>query len=247
MLGELGRLLRGRDRGQPIVRPNLTTAEIGRRLGTPVPSAAQIEQVRAEEEDRHQQEMSRELQRNRGALKRVALGLVSLTFGIPFLAEAMKRLGGRFLARSDELRIFSPTIANAFARMERQTAVLNLSQARGTSGTTRQLSGAYMRLRETTQPFRQAGANVFNKVLTGFLVTADFALKLWIRLHPLIMKAIEKAAELEAGKEELRQSAYMEHLQKMASGDFGPITGDPKDGIPVRPGRPNPLGGRRGR
>ncbi len=228
MIGELLRTLRGSDRGKPIVRPNLTRMEIARRLGTPNPTTAQVEQVRSEDEARHQQELARNLKENSGGLKRVVFGMLSLGVAMPFLGDGIKRLAGRVLINSDELRALSPTIATAFARMERQTAFLNVRQARGTAGTTRRLSAAYMRLRETSQPLKQAGTNMLNMLMLAGTNVVNMLLSGWYNL-PGIKQAVDFMASMGEDEKTGQQADFLYHLSTIAKGQWGPITGDPNE------------------
>ncbi len=217
-----------------------TVPEIAKRLGTPTPSEAQVGSTRARDKEQFEANAA-EKQRRAGLQSRVTEKLISalgwLTKNVVTLGAAtlvavtigMERLGARILKNSENLQIYSPKIALAFQRLERQTAVLNSRQAKATSGTASGLAGSLQQFYEVFQPIRELSANVANIMGSGLVKLATGI----IAPIALIASAVNWMVSFwpwsdDAEQDPLfRETAFIYNMRLMTEGEFRPIVGDP--------------------
>jgi len=153
---------------------------------------------------------------------RVVKGLVALTVGLFTGAKAAEGFGKRVLEGQRDLRRFNSSIANTFAKLDRQDLVLAARKAASTSGTTRTLANQYMSLRSELAPITNSMANVVNLVATGVVLLgrlATFGTKVVGTLTG-ISAAIDFVAWLFGDKKGGDQSPFKKFLQQAAAGDF---------------------------
>jgi hypothetical protein len=145
-------------------------------------------------------------------------GLFTLPLALVGLVKATEKLGEAQLESYRNLRRFNGTIANTFARLDRQRYMLEARQANATAGSTKFLGEQMQDLRESLQPLRSLAANVANLGLGALAKTISLGIKAWVETSPQV-KAIFKLQELlEKRARQQGQNAYMDVWKDWATG-----------------------------
>lgn len=123
-------------------------AALGRSLGTPVPSAAQIKTAQLAS-----------LGTAAGGATKALLGMPSAVFSS---ISAFETFGSAVLSRREQFAQFNAGIAQSFAKLQRQDTLLSIRGGAAVSGSTTALADSFMALREDTAPMKEAMMNLWN-------------------------------------------------------------------------------------
>lgn len=121
---------------------------LGRSLGTPVPSAAQIK--------------SAELAQLGNAAKGATSALIGLPGAVFATISAFEGFGAAVLSNREKFVQFNAGIAQSFSKLARQDVMLGIRGGAAVSGSTTALADSFMALREDTQPMKEAMMNLWN-------------------------------------------------------------------------------------
>lgn len=149
------------------------------------------------------------------------VAVASFTLAIKQAIQAMEMWSSGILEDSRDLRKFSGAINRTFAKLERQEMLLDVRQAGATSGSASALGDAIGGLRESMQPFREAGAtlkNTFGIVLARLAQLATIA----IRFNPVISPFLRVLALWEkwlgSGKSQAEYAKFIDDILKKGTG-----------------------------
>jgi len=138
--------------------------------------------------------------------KRMSLGGFALVFGFKKLLDAVDGLATGILEKQRELAPFSGQIANAFAKLELRTRIIQVKKAEAVGGSTALLADAIGDLREEIAPIRQDFTTLMNLLAVALAKSAQ-GLAFLAKWDPIMsgfsawMKLFEGKLSTEGGPE----------------------------------------------
>lgn len=178
----------------------------------------------------HMQEQWEKLKAVPGKILGAWAGLVKLTAGLFGAAKASEAFGRRVLEGQRDLRKFNASIANSFAKLDRQEIVLASRKAAATSGSTKLLADQYMALRQEIAPISDSLTNALNLLATGAVALARIGV-VGAKILGYVAGISQAMAILNwlLGQQQDKgpQAEYRQFLREMAAGDFSKRKNEP--------------------
>lgn len=153
------------------------------------------------------------------ALKVMLVGTIALPIAFKKLLDAVDGITSSILERQRELAPLSGRIADAFAKLELRTRVIQVERAGAVGGSTAALADAIGDLRETLEPLRQTfttGVNVLGiiaaKIAQGIAILIEWS--------PAIKAAAAAAKAYEDSQNQIARGPFEENWRAMLRGNF---------------------------